>query len=154
MGKPPDNAMPFLLLAAFRGLVDEVHAELAACGEPDMRASHGFALQAIGRGCTSVELAGRLGVSKQAAAKTVATLEERGLVERRPDPTDARARRLGLTRRGRRVLALSGNAFTAAVARWRERVGDDAVDMTVATLAAVDHGGRGSLDLSDWETGQ
>ena len=54
MSPPTDLAMPFLLMTAFRGLVDAVGDGLAAAGYPAVRATHGFAMQAIGSGCTSV----------------------------------------------------------------------------------------------------
>jgi len=141
--------MPFLLMSAFRGLVDAVHAELAAAGYPGVRATHGFAMQAIGSGCTSVELGDRLGVTKQAATRTAASLEELGLVTRERSTTDRRERLLVPTARGRRMLELSGRSFAAQVAQWRARVGDAAVDATLTTLAHADHGRRGATDVSD-----
>jgi DNA-binding MarR family transcriptional regulator len=47
------------------------------------------------------ELAERLGVSKQAVTQLVDELEGFGVVERVPDPEDARARRVVFTARGR-----------------------------------------------------
>jgi DNA-binding MarR family transcriptional regulator len=146
----PDHAMPFLLLSAFRGLVDEVHARLATAGYPGLRATHGFAMQAVGDGCTSVELGQRLGVSKQAATRTARSLEEMGLVTRGANPRDGRERTIVLTSRGRRVLRLSGEAFEQAVGRWRDEVGDRLVDATLTTLGGVDHVPRSPVDLSDW----
>ena len=68
----PGFALPLLLLLGFQTLVDQLHAELADQGHPDARPAHGFALQAIGPdGITATELGRRLGVSKQAAAKTI-----------------------------------------------------------------------------------
>ena len=97
------------LLGAFRGLVDDLHAELARRGHPDVRPGHGFALQALGpRPITASAMADRLGVSKQAAGKTVDVLTERGWVERIDDPEDARRRLVVLTPRGRALLTLSG----------------------------------------------
>src|ERR1700761_6634028 len=103
--------LPFLLIGAFRSLIDELHRTLAESGHHEARPLHGFALQAIGpEGSTASELGRRLGVSKQAAAKTVASLERVGYVRREPDPATLgraacreRARR-GNTRSGSRVL--------------------------------------------------
>ncbi|SFC16780.1 MarR family protein [Nocardioides terrae] len=145
-----DVAMPFLLQSAFRNLVDSVHDALDAAGFPGVRATHGFAMQAIGTGCTSVELAERLGVSKQAATKTAQALETMGFIERAANPRDRRERLLRPTRRGRTMLRLSATAFRAELSAWRERVGDADVDTTLATLAQVGRGGRSHTDLSDW----
>src|ERR1700727_1317316 len=91
----PGFELPLLLLAGFRTLIDQLHRELAARGHPDMRPAHGFTMQAIGLdGTTSTELGRRLGVSKQAAGKTVDRLAEIGYVERWADPADGR-RQLG-----------------------------------------------------------
>src|SRR6201995_5904962 len=88
---PPDETpgfeLPLLLLAGFRTLIDQLHQELATLGHPDMRPAHGFTMQAIGlTGTTSGELGRRLGVSKQAAGKTVDRLAESGLVGSWGDP--------------------------------------------------------------------
>src|SRR3984885_10980260 len=86
--------LPLLLFAGFRSVIDELHAELARRGHQDMRPAHGFAMQAIGfSGATATEVGRRLGISKQAAGKTVERLEALGYVERagdRPDPPPKR----------------------------------------------------------------
>lgn len=142
--------MPFLLMSAFRGLVDTVHADLAAAGLPGVQTRHGFAMQALGSGCTSVELGQRLGVSKQAAAKTAQALENLGLIERLPSLEDRRARVLVPTTRGRYMLDLSAESFRRQIQTWRDLVGDEAVDATLSTLSQADPGPRGPLDVSDW----
>lgn len=116
--------LPMLLMGAFRALVDELHADLAGRGHPDARPLHGFALQAVGRdGVTTSELGRRLGVTKQAAAKTVAGLERLGYVARAADPSDARAQRVVRTARGEELLALSAETFGRLRARWRRELG-------------------------------
>ncbi len=150
MDATDDLAMPFHLMAAFRNLVDAVHDEVARQGYPDVRASHGFTLQAIGSGCTSVQLGERLGVSKQAAAKTAGALVGMGLIERHPSERDRRERVLRLTPKGQELLRLSAIAFRKELGSWRERAGSANVDATLTTLALVGRGGRGATDLSDW----
>lgn len=149
-GTVPDNALPFLLVSGFRGVIDELHRRLAADGYPGLTARHGFAMQALGEGCTARELAVRLGVSKQAATKTVASLAEMALVTRRINPADARERLVAPTPRGREMLARSGVIIGQIVGAWRAAVGDADVDATLRTLAAADPGGRSITDLSDW----
>src|ERR1700733_714879 len=83
--------LPLLLFGGFRSIIDDLHAELARRGHPDMRPAHGFALQAIGlAGATATEAGRRLGISKQAAGKTIERLEELGYVHRAGDETDRR----------------------------------------------------------------
>src|ERR1700710_1706847 len=92
MGERSGYELPFLLLGAFRSLIDELHVELARRGHELARPVHGVGLQAIGAaGVTVGELGRRLGVSKQAAGKTVAGLVQAGYVTRSRHPDDGRA---------------------------------------------------------------
>src|SRR5215470_19170962 len=82
----PGFELPLRLLLAFRELIDELHAELARRGHGDLRPMHGFVFQAIGAdGTTAVDLGRRLGISKQAAGKTIESLERLGYVRRVAD---------------------------------------------------------------------
>jgi DNA-binding MarR family transcriptional regulator len=121
----PGFALPLLLLDAFHALVDELHERLVAVGHPDARPAHGFALQAIGPvGVTTSELGRRLGVTKQAAAKTVAALERLGYVATGPAPADGRAHLVRRTAGGEELLALSAEIFAALRAEWAARLGE------------------------------
>jgi len=121
--------LPLLLAGAFRALVDDLHAELAESGHPEARPIHGFALQAVGPdGATISELGRRLGVSKQAAAKTAAGLDRLGYIVRAPDPADARAIHLRRSARGEEFLALSAMTFARLRGRWIDELGADRVE--------------------------
>lgn len=116
--------LPLLLLGAFRSVIDELHRTLAERGHGEARPLYGFALQAIGpAGTTTSELGRRLGVSKQAAAKTAASLERIGYVCREPDPRDGRAVRLLRTARGEEMLVLSAAFFAAHHDRLSQALG-------------------------------
>ncbi|MFI6640157.1 MarR family winged helix-turn-helix transcriptional regulator [Streptomyces sp. NPDC050504] len=146
--------LPLLLFAGFRSLIDELHAELAERGHPDARPAHGFALQAVGvRGATASEIGRRLGVSKQAAGKTVERLEALGYVERADDPADARRKIVRLTRRGTEVLALSAEIFDRLRGAWVARLGEDRVTGMEEALREVAPGGATGLDAASWMTG-
>ncbi len=56
-------------------------------------------------------------ISPQAMGATLAALEERGLIERRPDPGDGRRAVMSLTEVGRQVLRNKRNARTEQVAK-------------------------------------
>jgi DNA-binding MarR family transcriptional regulator len=133
----PAFELPLLLATAFRALVDELHETLATAGHPDARPLHGFALQAVGEGATISELGRRLGVTKQAAAKTAASLERLGYVERAPDPADGRATRLQRTARGCELLELSAGIFGAARGRLAARIGRDRVALLEDDLELI-----------------
>src|SRR5258708_40151562 len=111
---PPGFELPLRLLLAFRVLIDELHAELARQGHPDMRPMHGFVFQAIGTdGSTAAELGRRLGISKQAAGKTIDALEHLGYVRRGPHPRHARRKAVRLTPPGADALPRSARSFDA-----------------------------------------
>src|ERR1039457_6206299 len=90
--------LALLLLGGFRTLVDGAVAELALRGYEDVRPVHDFAMRAIAAGADNASELGRhLSVSKQAAAKTIAVLQERGYVAREPAPRHARRMVLQVT---------------------------------------------------------
>jgi len=151
---PPGHELPLRLFAAFRAAVDAVHADLAAAGHPDLRPMHGFVFQAIGtRGTTAVELGARLGVTKQAAGKTIAALEQQGYVERAPDPADARRKAVRLTARGLDVLDRSARTFDRVRAEWADRIGPERLDGIEAALADLAPGEPFRLDAPGWFNG-
>ena len=123
---PPGFELPLRLLLGFRTLIDDLHAELVKQGHPEMRPMHGFVFQAIGpEGTTAVELGRRLGVSKQAAGKTVDALEQLGYVRREPDRRDHRQKIVRLTARGYDALARSALIFDELRARWASELGPE-----------------------------
>ncbi len=120
----PGFELPLLLLAGFRTLIDELHAELARQGHPDVRPAHGFAMQAIGpNGTSATEVGRRLGVSKQAAGKTIDRLADLGYAERIDDPADGRRKLVRLTPRGLDALARSAAIFDTLRTHWAETLG-------------------------------
>lgn len=148
---PPGFELPLRLLLGFRMLIDDLHAELARRGHPDVRPMHGFVMQAIGvEGTTAVELGRRLGISKQAAGKTVGTLEQLGYVERACDPGDARRKIVRLTPYGLESLALSARVFDELRARWAETLGRERMRAFEADLRALTEGETFRLDVPGW----
>jgi len=147
----PGYELPLLLLAGFRAVIDEAHEELAALGHPELRPAHGFAMQAIGTfGATAADVGRRLGVSKQAAGKTIDRLAELGYVERGEESADRRRKLVRLTPRGTEALALSAAAFEHVRARWTGLLGADRVAALQADLRAVAPGQALRLDIAGW----
>ena len=144
--------LPLLLAGAFRAVIDALHAELASRGHPDARPIHGFALQAIGTdGATVSELGRRLGVSKQAATKTAANLEQLAYIRRAPDPHDARAIRLHRTSHGDDMLTLSAEIFEQLRTRWAAEIGGSRLDALQDDLAVLASSPTAKLgDLPGW----
>lgn len=120
--------LALLLLGGFRQLAEEATDRLAARGHPGIRPAHDFALRAVVAGAASVSDVGRsTSVSKQAAAKTVAFLEDNGYVQRRPDPDDGRRARLTVTDRGHALMREGEAVFDDLRAEWETLVGRDRV---------------------------
>ena len=83
-------------------------------------------------GARLTELARWAGMSKQAMGQLVDQCEAWGLVQREPDPVDARARRIVFTASGLDWLAAFQAAVAQAEAEFQAAVGKD-----VATVVAL-----------------
>ncbi|MFG3014055.1 MarR family winged helix-turn-helix transcriptional regulator [Streptomyces cinerochromogenes] len=135
-----DDALAFsaLVLALSGQLVQEIHTGVSQQGFDDLRPAHGFAFVRISAGgATTADLAEHLGVTKQAAAQLVEELVRKGYVERHPHPHDARARLLGLTETGWAATRAADQAARAAVAPWREVLGEERFGELVADLTLL-----------------
>ena len=151
MAETPGYELPLLLFAGFRTLIDQLHAELAERGHPDVRPAHGFAMQAIGaHGASASEVGRRLGVSKQAAGKTIDRLAALGYVERADDPADARRKLIRLTPRGLDALAQSAEIFDRLRARWVDTLGADRVAQLESSLRTVVPAAGFPVDVPGW----
>lgn len=136
-GRPAAPDFGILLLLAARAYADDLHARLAAVGFPEMRASFGFVFRMLRQAVpTQGELAGHLGVSKQAVGKVLDEMEARGFVARQADPQDRRARRVMLTERGR-AASDAAIRFSAEIeADLARQVGAEQVSALRAALVS------------------
>ena len=93
----------FLLAKASQRWNELLHERFTAAGFPEVRPAYGSLLIPLYEedGLRQGELARRARLSKQTMTTMARNLERAGLVERRPDPEDARATRLYLTNRAR-----------------------------------------------------
>jgi DNA-binding MarR family transcriptional regulator len=143
--------LPVLLFAGFRSVIDELHAELARRGHPELRPAHGFALQAIGHGgATAAETGRRLGISKQAAGKTIDRLEEIGYGHRVDDDADRRRKLIRLTPRGIAALAMSAMIFADIRSRWESTLGPGRLAELESDLRTMVPGETFRLDVPGW----
>jgi DNA-binding MarR family transcriptional regulator len=152
--EPRDSAgfeLPLLLFAGFRALIDALHAELAAQGHPDVRPAYGFAMQAIGpHGATASELGRLLGISKQAAGKTVDRLVSLGYAERATDSSDGRRKLVRLTPHGADALARSAAIFEDLRAQWASTLGGQRLRELEDGLRVMAPQGSFRLDVPGW----
>ena len=143
--------LPLLLFGGFRSIIDELHAELARRGHPDLRPAHGFALQAIGtQGATATEAGRRLGISKQAAGKTIDRLEALGYVRKAGDDTDRRRTLVRITPRGLEALAMSAMIFEDIRSRWAGALGPARLSALETDLRTMVPGETFRLDVPGW----
>jgi DNA-binding MarR family transcriptional regulator len=102
----------------------ELFAVAAGRGYPDVREPH---LQIFGNlgidGVRLTDLAARAQLSLAATSELVNELQDLGYVERRPDPSDGRAKLIFPTPRGRRALDDAGNRVAEIEQHWAEIVG-------------------------------
>lgn len=98
-------------------LQDELFARLAEQGHAELRPRHGGVLAYLDEdGIRATELARLSGRPKQIVGRLVDELEELGYVERRPDPSDRRAKLVLPTKRGLEQMRL-GDEIVADIER-------------------------------------
>ena len=140
--------LALLLLSGFRTLVDAAVVELAVRGYEDFRPAHEFAMRAIVAGADSAsELGRQTSVSKQAAAKTIAVLGERGYVDVRADNADGRRKKLQVTELGFAAMREGEAVFEELRAKWIDQVGASEVESLEETLRMLVR--APAVDVSD-----
>ena len=113
-----------LLREAFFALNGLVVPRLVEHGHPDVRPAHNAVFQYLDAAGTTVStLAERAEMTKQAMGELVAYLEERGYVDRVPDPSDRRAKLVRPTTKGREVYAIVRELIPELEQRLVEAVG-------------------------------
>ena len=128
--------LALLLLGGFRALADAASEELAARGHEKIRPVHDFAIRSIDAGAdTAAALARQLGVSKQAAAKTITFLEGRGYITGTIDQRDTRRRKFIVTGNGHALLRTGEQVFDDLRERWAQRIGADELDRLEEALS-------------------
>jgi DNA-binding MarR family transcriptional regulator len=76
-------------------------------------------------------------VSKQAAAKTIAALEQLGYVDRAADPDDARRKPLRVTDHGHEMMTVGGALFDDVRERWAAQIGPHELERLETALRAL-----------------
>ena len=143
--------LALLLLGGFRALASAASEELIRRGHEDFRPAHEFAMRAIASGANSAsELGRRLSVSKQAAAKTIALLQQRGYVASDLDANDARRKRLHVTELGFEVMATGEGIFDELRKRWEKEIGRSHLKDMERCLTKLLEGSRGGILDPDW----
>ena len=111
------------------------------------RASHCVLIKALEGDCTQIQLAERCALDKTTMVVTVDELEKAGLAERRPSPTDRRARIIAVTDAG-------ADARAQAATRSSTRLYADVLGVAARRASATSFvdGARAAGRASGWRT--
>ncbi|MGE5147484.1 MAG: MarR family winged helix-turn-helix transcriptional regulator [Candidatus Eiseniibacteriota bacterium] len=127
-----------LLLYAYQASARELVRALRDHGHDAIRPKHGAVFANIDReGTRATTLATRAGMGKAAMGELVDELERLGYVERRPDPSDRRAKLIVPTTLALQVTRLV-HAFNRRLeARYRRKLGAKAYESMRTSLGAI-----------------
>lgn len=113
-----------LVRGLFQEVVRRVSAGLSEAGFADIRPAHTAVFQHIeADGSRLTDLAERAQITKQSMGYLVDYLEQRGYLERRPDPTDRRVTLICLTDRGWDQIRAALSIIAAIEHDWEQRIG-------------------------------
>jgi DNA-binding MarR family transcriptional regulator len=124
--KTKDSQAPLsvLLAAPLQQLRETVLSNLASLGYPDVRPAHLPVLQNLNGQCLRLTaLAALCGVTKQTMGYLVDDLVNLGYVESSKDPTDARAKIITLSDRGRMLEQHRAEILQGIDAEWTRALG-------------------------------
>jgi DNA-binding MarR family transcriptional regulator len=127
-----------LMFIGHRYVETRVMEALADGGYDDLTLAQGRLMARIGEdGTRLTDLAVQAQITKQSAGFLVDQLEKLGYVERRPDPTDARARLICLAPRARKAQRRARKEEQAIAREWRAHLSDSAYDQLAASLTKL-----------------
>jgi DNA-binding MarR family transcriptional regulator len=116
-----------LLFVAHRAAEAQVMEALRASGFDDLTVAQCRIVQRLSPNGTRItDLAEQAQVTKQTAGALIDELERTGYVIRKPDPSDARARLIVLSARGRKLCAAAAAEVGKVEDGWRAHVGPQA----------------------------
>lgn len=133
--RPP---MIRLLDVAFDAFASELERRVAETAFSDIRITHGCVFGNIEPdGSRLTELAERARMTKQSVGEVASELEQRGYLERVPDPSDGRAKIIRLTARGQEAMAIGRGIIDEIEQEWAERYGAERVAALRSSLEAI-----------------
>jgi DNA-binding MarR family transcriptional regulator len=141
---------------AFFLLAHTIAAGVLRAGFPQ-RPGHSmvFAHLDIDHGSRLSDMAIRAGITPQAMADVVNDLQQRGYVERRPDPRDGRAKLIVLTDRGQQAARAGFESIQRVEAMLEDLLGERALRQLRESLARIIAGvadlREGSETAAPWE---
>lgn len=129
MDERQPTPLALLLRRAHQAHAQSVEDALRAAGFDDVRPPHANVFPFVPpEGIRVSEIAKRARVRKQSIAEAVEQLERLGYVERRPDPSDKRARLVFLTKRGEAVRPIARAAGRRVEQQWAQLTSPDELE--------------------------
>jgi len=127
-----------LLVQLTRAFQTELFERLVAAGLTDARVAHTHVTAYItADGSRLTELAAQARMTLPAMSELVDDLQRLGIVERRPDPRDRRAKLICLTEAGWEAMRTARRAIAEIEAEYAERVGPERFESAARTLDAL-----------------
>jgi DNA-binding MarR family transcriptional regulator len=141
MGNGPEIQTPTsrLLSLAYNRTSAAIYEQLVKAGINDTRPSHGNVMEhlAFEDGLRLADLATRAGVTPQSMGQWVDELEVLGYVERRPDKNDRRAKRIHLTRKGKRSNKIEWKVVREIDDALKHLLGEKRLQVLRSTLEEI-----------------
>lgn len=134
-----DNRQGFLIGALLLLSADELRRRVLQgyheAGFTDLNSTHDPVFGLLSpNGDRVVDLAKRAQTSKQAMGYLVSYLEERGYLERIPDPDDGRAKIVRRTEKGWEVNRLAKKLVQEIQNEWAEEIGTERMELLLELL--------------------
>jgi DNA-binding MarR family transcriptional regulator len=122
-----------MMAADFQQRLDD---DLVSRGIEGIRARHRNVFLHLGRfgPSRSVDLAQAAGIRPQSMMAIIHELEEMQLLERRPDPSDSRAKLIDFTARGKQFIAELGRSTETVWEQYAALLGEKKLAATIKSL--------------------
>lgn len=135
-----------LLMLALEDFQRRLDADLQSAGFPGIRYRHRALFMHLDQhgACRSVELAQAAGIRPQSMMKIVHELEDLGLICRRTDPADSRAKLIEFTAEGKQLIAQLTRSTEQVWDQYAGLLGEEKLRQVMASLG-------GLLSLSEKE---
>lgn len=135
---PVPQSLGVLLRLAHQHFSSAVDVALDQSGFGDIRPHHANVFSFVPpEGIQVSELTVQAGVRKQSMAQAVEELEMLGYVERRPHPSDKRARLVFLTERGKLIRPLAMATGKRVEDLWAQILGEGDLEVLRSTLQVL-----------------
>lgn len=135
---PDRHRLTALLLQASRRWRRLAEEAMAAHGLSEARAAPLIWLGRLGGGVRQVTLAGHIGIEGPSLVRLLDQLEASGLLERRDDPEDRRAKTLWLTPEGTTLARRIERVLTELRERLLQDISDEDIAATLRVFRALD----------------